>query len=77
MIPVKNSAGGAAFVFHNEPERTPDEHANKIAHIKEKPCMLRWKPTQCVCAKILNLFFPLLGENDWKKAFVSLRGFCF
>ena len=35
MIPVENAAGGAAFVFHNQPERAEDEHADQIAHIKQ------------------------------------------
>ena len=34
MIPVKNSAGGTAFIFHNESERTPYKNTDEIANIK-------------------------------------------
>ena len=35
MIPVKDAAGGAAAILH-EPhtERTPEQHADQIAHVK-------------------------------------------
>ena len=35
MVPVKNTAGGAALVFHDQPERTPNQHTDQIAHIKK------------------------------------------
>ena len=34
MIPVEDTAGRAAFVLHDQPERTPDEHADQIAYVK-------------------------------------------
>ena len=34
MIPVEDAAGGAAAVLHDQPERTPDQHADQIAHIE-------------------------------------------
>ena len=34
MIPVKNSAGGTAFVSHDQSERTPDEYADQVTYIK-------------------------------------------
>ena len=59
MIPVENTAGGAATVFHNKvPEGAPEQHANQIAYIEErgnpKHCKiaedaLRVKPTQAEC----------------------------
>ena len=35
MVPVEDAAGGAAFVFHNQPEGAPDEDADQVADIKE------------------------------------------
>lgn len=35
MIPVKYAAGCAAFIFHDQSERTPYEYANQITYIKE------------------------------------------
>lgn len=35
MIPVENAAGGAAPVFHQQTERTPDQHTNQVADIKD------------------------------------------
>ena len=34
MVPVKDPAGGAASVFHDEPEGAPDQHADQIADIE-------------------------------------------
>ena len=34
MIPVKNTAGGAAFVLHNKTEGTPYKNTDKVAYIK-------------------------------------------
>jgi hypothetical protein len=34
MIPVKNSAGGAAFISKHQAEWTPNKHTNKIANVK-------------------------------------------
>ena len=35
VIPVKDPAGGAAFVAHHQSEGTPDQYADQIAHIEE------------------------------------------
>ena len=35
MVPVEYSAGGAALVFHNEPEGTPYEYTYQVAYIEE------------------------------------------
>ena len=34
MIPVKNTTGRTAAVFHDEAKRTPDQHADKVTDIK-------------------------------------------
>ena len=33
MVPVKDTAGGTAFVFHNQAKRAPNQHANQIGDI--------------------------------------------
>ena len=35
MVPIKNSASGTAFIFHDKPERTPYQNTNKVSYIKE------------------------------------------
>ena len=35
MIPVEDPAGGAAAGAHQQPEGTPDQHADQIAHIEQ------------------------------------------
>ncbi len=35
MIPIKYAATGAAFVFHNQTEGTPNQDTNQIAYVKE------------------------------------------
>ena len=44
MVPVKNPAGGAASVFHNQAKGTPDQYTDQIADIKQyrdhKQCKL-------------------------------------
>ena len=35
MIPVEDPAGGAALIFHDQPERTPNKHTDQIAHIEQ------------------------------------------
>ena len=35
VIPVEDAAGGTAFVFHDQPERTPHQHADQITHIEQ------------------------------------------
>ena len=35
MVPVEYATGGAAAIFHDEPERTPDQHADEVADIEE------------------------------------------
>ena len=35
MIPVEDTAGRAAAVAHDQPERTPDQHADQVTDIEE------------------------------------------
>jgi len=35
MIPVKDPAGGASAVVHDQPERTPDQHADQVAYVEQ------------------------------------------
>ena len=35
MVPVENTTRGAASVLHNKTERTPYEHAYKVAHVEQ------------------------------------------
>ena len=35
MIPIEYAASGAAFVLHDQAERTPDQYADQIAYVKE------------------------------------------
>ena len=47
MIPIKDTAGRTAFVFHYEAEGTPNEYADQVAHIEEhgdhkQPCFINY-----------------------------------
>ena len=35
MVPVENTAGRTAFVFHYKAERTPNKNANQVAHVEK------------------------------------------
>ena len=54
MIPIENSAGGAAAGFHDQPEGAPDQNADQVTHIEkdrnDKKQALMEKPYVIECA---------------------------